>query len=78
MMTVLVRAYFPKAAEAVPAGKKHGGKPQVNEGADGMEVTDPTWKMLVPLVIFTVMIVVIGVHSAPLMELLMKIGGEVG
>lgn len=62
MMTVLVRAYFPKIGETVADDK----------------VTDPTWKMLVPLIVFTVVILVIGVNPAPLMECLMKIGGEVG
>lgn len=86
MMTVLVRAYFPKAAQAAEAmvpGSSREGEPAEPDMASeetngGIDVTDPTWRMLVPLVIFTVVIVVIGVHSAPLMEILMRIGGEVG
>ena len=66
MMTVLVRAYFPKTGEA-------GAMQETDKS-----VTDPTWKMLLPLVVFTAVILAIGVHPAPLMEFLMKIGGEVG
>ena len=66
MMTVLVRAYFPKTGE--------GGAMQETDKS----VTDPTWKMLLPLVVFTAVILAIGAHPAPLMEFLMKIGGEVG
>ena len=73
MMTVLVRAYFPKADKAGSEMEK-----AVKEEENHTEVTDPTWKMLVPLMVFTVVILVIGMHSAPLMELLMRIGGEVG
>jgi hypothetical protein len=41
-------------------------------------VSDPTWRMLVPLVIFCIVIIGIGVYSAPLMKILYAIGGEVG
>lgn len=87
MMTVLVRAYFPKAAEAgaeMVSGKvtkrkeEEGREMTAGQEESHREVTDPTWKMIVPLMVFTVVIVIIGVHSAPLMELLMRIGGEVG
>ncbi len=66
MLTVLVRAYFPKL---MISGAGTGG-----EGS----VTDPNWMMLVPLVIFAAVILVIGLHSAPLMEYLTWIGGEAG
>jgi len=91
MMTVLVRAYFPKVAEAAAdnvsvTAMGGNGKKKAKAGAGlgnqaaghDTEVTDPTWKMLVPLMVFTAVILIIGVHSAPLMELLMRIGGEVG
>jgi hypothetical protein len=41
-------------------------------------ISDPTWRMLVPLVIFCIVIIGIGVYSAPLMKILYAIGGEVG
>lgn len=84
MMTVLVRAYFPQTVEAAKAAIGSGEEPAAEKkkaeesAAGGDDVTDPTWRMLVPLVIFTAVIVAIGVHSAPLMEILMRIGGEVG
>lgn len=60
MMTVLIRAYFPK-------------KEVEESGAN----CDPTWKMLVPLFIFVIVIFIIGFHSDPLMNVLMTIGGEI-
>lgn len=60
MLTVLIRAYFPKEGSV----------------ADGLEtVKDPGWMMLAPLVVFAVMIIVLGLNSEPLMELLRTIGG---
>lgn len=63
MLTVLVRAYFPSLLSSVSETK---------------ERVDPNWMMLLPLVIFAVMIIGLGVHSQPLMDFLMKIGGEAG
>lgn len=74
MMTVVVRAYFPRLAGK---GEKPGFDEETAKTAS-QEVTDPSWRMVVPLVIFAGAIVVIGVHSAPLMRLLMTIGGEAG
>lgn len=72
MLTVLVRAYFPKISAAVmPCGGEMDA-----EGSAAK--CDPNWMMLVPLLIFVVAILLIGVHSAPLMELLTAIGGEAG
>lgn len=82
MLTVLVRAYFPNvtlalASEGDRKAKKEAGK---RSGAEtpAAAATDPTWRMLVPLVVFSVVIVIIGVHSAPLTQFFMRIGGEVG
>lgn len=68
MLTVLVRAYFPKV------------RVMGEEAAEGREsrCLDPNWMMTVPLLIFAAAILVIGLHSAPLMELLTAIGGEAG
>ncbi len=74
MMTVVVRAYFPRLAGK---GEKPGFDEETAKTAS-QEVTDPSWRMVVPLVIFAGAIVMIGVHSAPLMRLLMTIGGEAG
>lgn len=68
MLTVLIRAYFPKLTEAAE-GKR---------AEEAGKVSDPGLMMLVPLVIFAVMIIFFGVHSQPFMELLTGIGGEAG
>jgi multicomponent Na+:H+ antiporter subunit D len=104
MLTVVVRAFFPKAAAVVQESlEKHsandrnpvnvqnlvndqeliGEEALKNQGSErsmvGKEtVSDPTWRMLVPLVIFCIVIIGIGVYSAPLMKILYAIGGEVG
>ncbi|MGN0158171.1 MAG: complex I subunit 5 family protein [Brotaphodocola sp.] len=62
MLTVLIRAWFPKK----------------DEQPDSEKIHDPSWKMLLPLCIFVVIILAIGLHSKPLMDYLMNIGGEVG
>lgn len=80
MLTVLVRAYFPKLAESgggdvqeTAAGYRAAGGCQTSGDAK-----DPGWMMLVPLVVFAVIILAVGLHSAPLMAYLTAIGGEVG
>ena len=88
MLTVLVRAYFPKISAAAAADGIWGREERENSGMAEMAETgttggtagncDPDWRMLVPLLIFAAAILLIGVHSAPLMELLTAIGGEAG
>ncbi|MDO5350670.1 MAG: proton-conducting transporter membrane subunit [Lachnospiraceae bacterium] len=84
MLTVLVRAYFPKLGAAVmgadtgtgartAANPVHTASPE-NHNRSG----DPNWMMLVPLVLFAVVIIGLGLHSQPLMQFLMMIGGEAG
>ncbi len=58
LLTIAVRAFFPA------------------KGFDETKlahVEDPRWYMTVPLAVFTVAIVVLGVHSAPLVEFFTKI-----
>lgn len=55
MMSITVRAFFP--------GKDF-------DYCAISDVEDPNWMMILPLVIFAVAIVVMGVHSQPLMEFL--------
>ena len=66
MLTVLVRAYFPKTGTVMEHGNGKRG------------VHDPNWMMVLPLILFAVMILVIGLHSAPFMRLFLSIGGEAG
>lgn len=69
MLTVLVRAYGPKrdGLAASGSGAEVNGK-----------VSDPNWRMTVPLIIFAGMILLFGLYSSPLMEMLAAIGGLVG
>lgn len=53
MLTIVIRAFFP-------------GREFDRETVKG--ITDPDWKMLVPLLIFSVSVVVFGLHSAPLVS----------
>ncbi len=88
MLTVLIRAYFPKILPQAAVVKEDGLQGGSGMGANaasgdpmggaGRPVTDPNWMMLVPLITFAVVILVIGLHSAPLMEYLTAIGGEAG
>ncbi len=68
MLTVLVRGYFPRMewGEAACPERVPGG------------YRDPGWMMLAPLLVFAAVILCLGVHSAPLMGLLARIGGEAG
>ena len=75
MLTVLVRAYFPKVAVGDTGGEE-GGNCRSQEGRT--KFRDPGWMMLTPLLIFAAVILVLGLHSAPLMRLLAEIGGEAG
>lgn len=57
-MTVVVRAFFPR-------------KDSVwfhNNQAEGSAICDPTWKMLLPIGIFAVLLVFLGLHSKPLID----------
>ncbi len=60
MMAIVVRAFFPA----------EGFDHSVNEGEK-----DPNWMMMVPLYIFVVLMVVIGIHSTPLMDVLGSVAG---
>lgn len=60
MLTVTVRAFFP-------------GKGFDEKSLDGVKEAD--WKMLVPIVIFTAVIVILGLYSGPLMGFLTKVTG---
>ena len=60
MMTIVVRAFFPKGDYDT----------RVNSG-----IKDPGWKMLVPLYIFVVAIVVLGINNSYISDFLMGIPG---
>ena len=65
MLSVLIRAWAPVRGEET-------SEPSAEAASD------PGWMMLVPLVIFAAVILLIGLHSGPLMEFLTAIGGEAG
>lgn len=62
MMSMVIRGFFPEK----------GFDMNVNEG-----ITDPNWKMMVPLYIFTIFIVIFGIHSTELMEFFVQIAGGI-
>lgn len=62
MLTVAVRAWFPD----------RGYNEKANEG-----VTDPNWEMKLPLGIFAVTVIVLGLCSEPLMQLLRAVANGV-
>ncbi len=61
MLTIIVRAWFPK-----------GGRAAVTLGLENdperKHYSDPNWEMKLPLVVFSVLTVVIGVNAQPLMN----------
>lgn len=67
MVTVLVRAYFPRADIC-----------ENQAGDGGQRITDPNFMMLVPLIIFAAAVIILGVHSGPVMAYFNVIGGEAG
>ncbi|MDO5417027.1 MAG: proton-conducting transporter membrane subunit [Lachnospiraceae bacterium] len=75
MLTVLVRAYFPKLIREI--NENGNGKEEKMKKAE-TAACDPNWMMLVPLLIFSVIIIGFGVHSQPLMAFLTEIGGAAG
>lgn len=58
MMSIVVRAFFP-------------GKDFDYKTVEG--ITDPNWKMLLPLFIFVIFIVIFGLHSAPIVSLFTQV-----
>ncbi len=59
-MTIVIRAWFP-------------GKDRLD--VCGPEIKDPTWNMKLPLILFAIVVVVLGVWSGPLMNILGQIAG---
>lgn len=88
MLSVLVRAYFPNLVPAEDEAAKllrdiagADGKPSAEACPENKAVScaaDPNWMMLVPLVVFVIVIIGLGLHSRPLMDFLLTIGGEAG
>ena len=61
MLSIVIRAYFP--GDDFDYGKLHG------------EICDPDWRMLLPLSLFVVLMVVIGVYSAPFVAFFSSVAG---
>lgn len=62
MLTIVIRAFFPAAG--FDDGKLRN-------------VKDPNWKMLLPLMVFTVMIVVFGLFSTPVVSFFTDVAGGI-
>ncbi len=60
MMTISVRGFFPKSNYS----------DRVNKG-----ITDPGWRMLLPLYIFAVAMVILGLHGNMLIDFICKVAG---
>lgn len=75
MLTVVIRGYFPQISRQAGGDLSRPGArqntPDIRQGN-----LDPGWRMLLPLVIFAAVIIGVGLHSQPLTEFLMVIGGE--
>ncbi len=63
------------AGAAAVIGAAHG---QNDVGIKKEGNQDPSWLMLLPLVIFAVAIVAVGIHAGPVLRFLALIGGEAG
>lgn len=69
MLNVVIRAYFPKVSEAMRGTLVDTEAKAVGETAvDTSEVTDPTWKMCLPLLVCAGMTIVLGLCSGPLVD----------
>jgi len=73
MMTIVVRAYFPeivsKAGDFISKADGEKTSDTVNQNKETEEeITDPSWQMLLPLTVFTVMIFVLGLYSKPVWD----------
>ena len=57
VMTAAVRAWFPDQDQGQEEGSAEG-------------ITDPNWEMKLPLLLFAAAVLVFGLYSEPLMEIL--------
>lgn len=62
MLTIVIRAFFPEKNFNMALPE---------------EIRDPHWKMLVPLFLFTVMMLVFGIYSAPLVNFFGKVAAGI-
>lgn len=62
MLTIVIRAFFPEKNFNIALPE---------------EIRDPDWKMLVPLFLFTVMMLVFGIYSAPLVNFFGKVAAGI-
>lgn len=62
MLTIVIRAFFPEKNFNMALPE---------------EIRDPDWKMLVPLFLFTVMMLVFGIYSAPLVNFFGKVAAGI-
>lgn len=81
MLSVVVRAYFPGFVQQMKEAAGGGGAGTAAAAGTKAEKSvnqDPSWLMLLPLVIFAVVIVAVGIHAGPVLRFLALIGGEAG
>lgn len=67
MLSMIVRAYFPIENE------ENNSKMTQMSSMDEEKITDPDWRMMVPLFLFVIAMFVIGIHSEPFGEFFTKV-----
>lgn len=80
MMTIVVRAYFPILAEkldSIDATEEKSHNEGEHEEVPFEEIEDPSWQMMLPLVIFTIVIFVLGVYSKPVWDYVYNVANNV-
>lgn len=81
MMTIVVRAYFPEVVEKFDAGHASSDADKAAEDFNTMwgdeEVTDPSWQMLLPLTVFTIMIFFLGLYAKPVWNYVLDVANNV-
>lgn len=70
MMTIVVRAYFP---EILPASDDE----VVTEETEDEEITDPGWQMILPLAIFSIVIIFLGLYCKPVWNYVYNVASNI-
>ncbi len=75
MLTIVVRAFFPSKETDLKSTEEAEGASKKIVPYD--EVTDPNWLMLVPLAIFAVAIIVLGLFPQPMINFFQEIAKDI-
>ncbi|MCR5106540.1 MAG: proton-conducting membrane transporter [Lachnospiraceae bacterium] len=64
MLSIVIRAFFSEKEFKYPESEASDGR---------IELKDPSWKMMLPLYIFAILIIVLGVYSEPLINYIYEV-----